>query len=278
MTKTYKKSRIIAGIILILFWGSIAVFAFQKFTASSSPPTSLTSSPEVTYADCNSSCISDDDCLGNYSCVFQTTLGWICRNPSCADMPSCSCPVTSVSSDSASMLAFTPVVNLPTPTPLGFRINAMPNFTPTPTLAPVNPLLSVMPFTDFTGVVGSTFTLVGTSDPYAEVTIQFEPDGIGTITTADKDGAWRHILTTPLSKGTKQLTITARTIAGGKTEIKQSFTVKSGGSSFSSILVGLFLLGGIGAVGFFIYKKQQEKQSLLLSDFPPVDDESGGTF
>lgn len=232
MTETYKKSRIIAGIILILFWGSIAVFVFQRLT---------TSSP---------------------SAVFPTPFP----------------EHVQITSDSASMLAFTPVIQSPTPTPLGFRINAMPNFTPTPTLAPVNPLLSVMPFTDLTGVAGSTFTLSGTSDPYAEVTIQFEPDGIGTITTAGKDGAWRYILTTQLSKGTKQLTVTARTVAGGKTEIKQSFTIKNSGSSLSSIFIGFFLLGGIGVVGFFIYKKQQEKQSLLLSDFPPVDDESGGAF
>lgn len=156
-----------------------------------------------------------------------------------------------------------------TPTPLGFRLNAVPTAIPSPTPVPINPALTIKPFTDSTGKAPQKFTLTGTSDPFTEITIQFNPDAVGQTTTSDAKGNWRYIVTKPLAMGNKELTVTARAGSGGETQVKQSFSVK-GGSSFFSLFIGFLILAGIGGIGFFIYQKQMSDQSSLFSQFPPI--------
>jgi len=51
--------------------------------------------------------------------------------------------------------------------------------------------------------------------------------------------------------------------------VKQTFTVKAGGSFFS-LFLGFLLLAALGGAGFFIYQKQMNNQSNLFSQFPPI--------
>lgn len=202
----------------------------------------------------------------------------VCRNSKCYSSRSCTCPRV-ISTITPTIITkgtelLTPMTTSDatlsgTPTPTGLRLNALPTPIPSPTSVPINPPLSIKPFTDTTGKAPQKFTLTGTSDPFTEIIIQFNPDAVGQTTTTDAKGDFRYILTKPLTLGNKDLTVTARAVSGGETQVKQSFTVKSGGS-FSSLFWAFFILAAIGGIGFFIYKKQMNDQSSLFSQFPPI--------
>jgi hypothetical protein len=206
----------------------------------------------------------------------------VCRNPKCFSSETCVCPkiTPTIITKGTELTSPTPAATLSgTPTPTGLRLDALPTPIPSTTPVPINPPLSIKPFTDTTGKAPQKFTLTGTSDPFTEIVIQFNPDAVGQTTTTDAKGIWRYILTKPLTLGNKDLTVTARAVSGGETQVKQSFTVKSGGSFFS-LFLGFFILAAIGGIGLFIYKKQMSDQSSLFSQFPPISsspDESAGT-
>ena len=241
--------------------------------------TSLTPTPrsQITKASCNQTCTTTSDCKTGYQCVHLNDRNTsVCRNPKCYTSSSCSCTSAKATitptfiakgteitaSESAATISGTP-------TPTGIRLDALPTPIPSPTAAPVNPSLTIKPFTDTTGKAPQKFTLTGTSDPFTEITIQFNPDAVGQTTTADAKGDWRYILTKSLSTGNKELTVTARSADGGETQVKQSFSVKAT-KSFFSLFVGFLFLALIGGVGFFIYQRQMNDQSNLFSQFPPI--------
>jgi len=243
-------------------------------TAVISTPTPTTGSVKLT---CDEPCSATTQCKTGYRCVYLNDQDIsVCRNPKCFSSGTCSCPrITPTSiTKGTDLTSPTPISTLSgTPTPTGLRLNALPTLTPTPTIAPINPSLVIKPFTDKTGKAPQKFTLTGTSDPFADIDIRFDPDSLGQTTTADAKGSWRYILTKSLSTGNKELTVTARTSDGGETQVKQSFTVK-GGKSFFSLFIGFFILACIGGIGFFIYQKQMNDQSSLFSQFPPIPSSS----
>jgi len=246
---------------------------------------------------CNETCTSTSQCKSGYQCVYlNDAVTAVCRNPKCYSSQSCVCPkVISTAAPTSppkggtevggtGTPTYTPTLTPTgaseatlsgTPTPTGVRLDAIPSITPTPTPIPINPRLEIKPFTDSTGKAPQKFTVSGISDPYTEIEIRFDPDAIGQTTTADEKGNWRYILTKSLTTGNKELTVNARGVSGGETQIKQSFTVKSG-RSFFSLFIGFFMLALIGGIGFFIYQKQMNDQSSLFSQFPSVssDDSS----
>ena len=247
-----------------------------------------TSGLQTIKTNCDDTCTSTSECKSGYQCVFmnnQTTA--VCRNPKCFSSQSCVCPssittitpTTYTAAKGTEILTPTPTsiamaTSSGTPTPTGLRLDALPTPIPSPTPVPINPPLTIKSFTDRSGKAPQKFTLSGTSDPFTEIDIQFSPDSVGQTTTADAKGAWRYILTKSLSTGNKELTVTARASDGGETQVKQSFTVKSGGSFFS-LFVGFLFLALIGGVGFFIYQKQMNDQSSLFSQFPPISSSEG---
>jgi uncharacterized protein YneF (UPF0154 family) len=222
---------------------------------------------------CDEPCSATSQCRSGYKCVYLTNQDIsVCRNSKCFTSQTCNClSVTPTGiSKGTDIVSPTPISSTSgTPTPTGLRLNAVPTPIPSPTPAPINPSLSVKPFTDSKGVAPQKFTLTGTSDPFTEIDVRFDPDSLGQTTTADAKGDWRYIVTKQLTTGNKELTVTARSSDGGETQVKQSFSVKSG-SSFPSLFLGFLFLAIIGGVGYFIYQKQMNDQSSLLSQFPPI--------
>ena len=242
-----------------------------------------TPTPRTTKVSCDEMCTSTSECKTGYQCVYMNDDDIaVCRNPKCFSSGTCVCPkiTPTIITKGTELTSPTPVATLSgTPTPTGLRLDALPTPIPSPTPVPINPPLSIKPFTDTTGKAPQKFTLTGTSDPFTEIVIQFNPDAVGQTTTTDAKGNFRYILTKPLTLGNKDLTVTARAVSGGETQVKQAFTVKSGGSFFS-LFIGFFILAVIGGIGLFIYKKQMNDQSSLFSQFPPISsspDESAGT-
>ena len=239
-------------------------------TASCSCSASLltpTPTQKVVEASCDEECSSTSGCPTGYQCVYindQNTA--VCRNPKCYSSRTCVCPKITPTIITKGTET-TPTASA-SGTPTGLRLNAFPTPSPIPGPIPVNPILTVKPVTDSTGKAPSKFTLSGTSDPFTEIDIRFDPDSIGQTTSADAKGDWRYILTKALTTGKKDLTVTARSADGGETQVKQSFTVK-GGSSFFSLFLGFLILAAIGGIGFYIYQKQMKDQSSLFSQFPP---------
>lgn len=256
--------------------------------------TTPTPTPVAVKKTCGQECSSTYDCKTGYQCIYINSLEKaVCRNPKCFTATSCSCPIvggapiktpTQTPTPTGGISKGTEISPTPiasesgelTPTPTGIRLNAIPTVTPTPTPIPINPALTIKPFTDTTGKAPQKFTLMGTSDPNADIDIRFDPDAVGQVTTADAKGEWRYILTKSLTPGNKQLTVTATTAEGGQTQLKQSFTVKSGGSFFS-LFLGFLFLAAIGGIGFFIYQKQMNDQSNLFNQFPPISSGSEGS-
>lgn len=155
-------------------------------------------------------------------------------------------------------------------TPVGFRIDADPHYTPTPTPTPVVARLEIDPFVDFSGSVGSIFTISGIADPFAEITLWIAPDGIGSTTTADKNGMWRHILTSSLTSGEKTLHVTARNDKGGQLEKDEVFTVRTRSLSAVSFLFILVLAAIGGVMGYNKYKKQRNISDIETQKQSPL--------
>lgn len=237
---------------------------------------------------CGEVCTSNTQCKTGYQCVYVNNQPVaICRNTKCLLSSNCICPrviytatptkapvggaALYISPSPIATVTATPIATLSgtlTPTPT-IRIELTPTPIPTPTPAIINPSLTVKPFTDKTGMTSQKFTITGTTDPSAEVSIKIEPDALSQSTTADAKGEWRYIMTKSLTNGTKELTVTATNPDGGETQVKQTFTVKASGSFFS-LFLGFLLLAALGGAGFVIYQKQMNTQSNLFSQFPPI--------
>jgi len=143
----------------------------------------------------------------------------------------------------------------------GIFISPYPTLTPTPSLPPTEPSLSIDTFANPSGQTGTTFTVTGKTDPYAVVDIAITPGGPTFTTTADAEGKWRYIVTKALSTGKKEITVTATNASGGKKVSTIAFTVK-GSFPFGRIVlvVAVILLGGIG---YIVYRQQMADQMPL---------------
>ncbi|MBI2404831.1 hypothetical protein HYV22_01475 [Candidatus Gottesmanbacteria bacterium] len=111
--------------------------------------------------------------------------------------------------------------------------------------------ITVNPFTNAAGEAAATFTLSGTTDLSATVSIRIQPDAVGGTTTADSTGYWEYRILRPLTSGSKELTVTAMN-ANGETGLhKETFTVQ--GTSPMGILPLIIALVLFGIVGIFLF-------------------------
>lgn len=112
----------------------------------------------------------------------------------------------------------------------------------TPTPQVTTPPLTLDPFTNDKKETSPTFTITGTSSPYTQITLEIPQDNVFVNLTTDENGAWRFIITKSLTKGPKELKVTATGADGGMTTYSESFTVVSKGfPSWIWLILGLIL-------------------------------------
>ncbi|MEK7065561.1 MAG: Ig-like domain-containing protein [Patescibacteria group bacterium] len=160
----------------------------------------------------------------------------------------------------------TPTRGVTSTTTPSSTIALFPSVTPTPFVSSEPPTLIVNPFTNDKKEAPSSFTLIGTSSPNAQITIEISPDGIFGTATANENGQWRYIITQKLTPGAKQLRVTATDIYGITTTYTEDFTVARGGIGARIWTI----LGLIAAIVVFIIIRRRMNQP------PPYTPPSGG--
>jgi|GEM_PF-5165262 len=223
-------------------------------TASPTPGT-VTDRPTT----CDSSCDMAKGCGGNVTCVSANGV-LRCRNASCPGVANCSCPKVPTPTTKKSGFSTIVATRTPAPTsttaPISLISDAI--LTPMPTLAPLEPTLTVDSFYDAGKNAKPTFLVSGISDPNAGISLEITPDIIMKTTTADSSGSWSVQVSSPLKSGEKSMIVTATNTSGGKTVKTVTFSV-AGGTSFVNITILFMVLAAIGVIGYMVYRKKQKQ-------------------